>query len=159
MPSGQNKMGNHQARPSSPRPDAVTEVVLLLAEDQVKALLAAAKSGGVTAGSLIRRILNKYLSAERDRAGRAARRAGVAVESATRLEHPGAEGREDATGGQESPPVPELSSRVWEFLDRAWTELDAATDMSAVCSAVVRLGVPVLGRSCEVTRCPARSCG
>ena len=44
-------------------PGAVTEVVLLVADDRLAALQAAAESKGLTTGTLTRRILDEYLSA------------------------------------------------------------------------------------------------
>ncbi len=51
-------------------PGAVTEVTLLLPDDRLDALHAAAAARGVTTGALIRRILDDYLSAGPDCSGR-----------------------------------------------------------------------------------------
>lgn len=61
MAAVQLSLWDPRHRHSRPRRDAVTEVNLLLADDQVEALQAAAESDGVTTGTLIRRILRTYL--------------------------------------------------------------------------------------------------
>lgn len=140
---GTTKKWDPTRRPDSPPRDAVTEIALLLPHPELASLQGAAEAEGVTVGRLIRRILRKFRSVGRGRSARTNRIGGLMSGVCPGTCHWAKEAFRHV-------PPPELSSGVWEFMEEARVALGGAADEAAVCSAAVRLAVPLLGRFCEI---------